>query len=134
MARPISEKYKIDFVIKTMQKYIEDTELPIFKEVCYQNSWDTARIYQLGNENEELLDTIKALTNKKEAELERGGLTGKYNSTMSVFSLKQLGWKDRQDNDIGANIENVTIKVDSLDEKQIERVNKIKETLFKNET
>lgn len=113
MARPISEKYQIDFVLKTMQEYIEKTELPIFKEVCYQNHWDTARIYQLGNENEELLDTIKELTNKKEVELERGGLTGKYNSTMAVFSLKQLGWKDKQDIEVNSgNKKDNTIKVE----------------------
>ena len=26
--------------------------------------------------------------------LEKNALNGKYNATMSVFSLKQLGWKD----------------------------------------
>lgn len=134
MARPVSEKYKIDFVIKTMNDYIDNTELPIFKEVCYQNKWDTARIYQLGNENEELLDTIKALTNKKETELERGGLTGKYSATMAVFSLKQLGWKDKQEVDIASSIDSVNIKVDTVDEKQIDRVRKLQENLFKNET
>ena len=117
-----------------MTKYIDETELPIFKEVCYQNNWDTARIYQLGNENEELLDTIKKLTNKKEAELEKGGLTGKYNPTMAVFSLKQLGWKDRQEVDIASSIDSVNVKVDTMDEKQIDRVRRLQENLFKNET
>ena len=112
MARPISEKYKTDFVLKQMNDYIDNTELPIFKEVCYQNNWDTARIYQLGNEHEEILDTIKKLSNKKEAELEKGGLTGKYNSTMAVFSLKQLGWKDRQEVEVGSNKESNSIKVE----------------------
>lgn len=134
MARPVSEKYKIDFVLKQMNDYIDTTELPIFKEVCYLNNWDTARIYQLGNEHEELLDTIKKLSNKKEAELEKGGLTGKYNPTMAVFSLKQLGWKDRQELDVSTNIESVNVSVDSLDEEQMNRVKKIQENLFKNET
>ena len=133
MARPVSEKYKIDFVIETMTKYIDEAELPIFKEVCYLNNWDTARIYQLGNENEELLDTIKKLTNKKEAELEKGGLTGKYNPTMAVFSLKQLGWKDRQEVDIASSIDSVNVKVDTMDEGQINRVKRLQENLFKNE-
>ena len=134
MARPISDKYKIEFVLKTMNEYIDNTELPIFKEVCYKNNWDTARIYQLGNEYPELLDTIKKLSNKKEVELERGGLTEKYNATMVVFSLKQLGWKDRQEVDIASNIDNVNVKVDVIDEKQIERVNRIKEKILRNET
>ena len=112
MARPISEKYKTEFVLKQMNDYIDNTELPIFKEVCYLNNWDTARIYQLGNEHKEILDTIKKLSNKKEAELERGGLTGKYNSTMAVFSLKQLGWKDRQEVEASVNKESNSIKVE----------------------
>ena len=112
MARPISEKYKTEFVLKQMNDYIDNTELPIFKEVCYQNNWDTARIYQLGNEHEEILDTIKKLSNKKEAELEKGGLTGKYNPTMAVFSLKQLGWKDRQEVEVNGNKESNSIKVE----------------------
>ena len=112
MARPISEKYKTEFVLKQMNDYIDNTELPIFKEVCYLNNWDTARIYQLGNAHEEILDTIKKLSNKKEAELEKGGLTGKYNPTMAVFSLKQLGWKDRQEVEVGSNKDSNSIKVE----------------------
>jgi hypothetical protein len=27
--------------------------------------------------------------------LEKGGLTGKYDKTMVIFSLKQLGWRDK---------------------------------------
>ena len=112
MGRPVSEKYKTDFVLKQMNDYIDNTELPIFKEVCYQNNWDTARIYQLGNEHPEILDTIKKLSNKKEVELEKGGLTGKYNPTMAVFSLKQLGWKDRQEVEVGSNKDSNSIKVE----------------------
>lgn len=31
--------------------------------------------------------------------MERGGLEGKIDKTMAIFSLKQLGWKDRQEID-----------------------------------
>lgn len=27
--------------------------------------------------------------------LEKGALTGKYDKTMAIFSLKQLGWRDK---------------------------------------
>lgn len=33
--------------------------------------------------------------------LERLGLKGKINSTLAVFSLKQLGWRDQQQVDVG---------------------------------
>ena len=29
--------------------------------------------------------------------MEKNALNGKYNSTMAVFSLKQLGWRDRME-------------------------------------
>ena len=61
-------------------------------------------------------------------------LTGKYNATMAVFSLKQLGWKDKQEIDVASNIDSVSVKVDTVDEKQIDRVRKLQENLFKNET
>ena len=134
MARPVSEKYKIDFVIDTINNYIDNTELPIFKEVCYLNDWNPDRIYQLSQESEELLCAIKKCHCKKEVELEKGALTGKYNATMAVFSLKQLGWKDKQEIDVASNIDSVSVKVDTVDEKQIDRVRKLQENLFKNET
>jgi hypothetical protein len=34
---------------------------------------------------------------RKEVVLEKGTLTGVYDKTMAIFSLKQLGWKDKQE-------------------------------------
>jgi hypothetical protein len=45
---------------------------------------------------EEFSDPIKVLIDKKEAALERKALDGEVNTTMAVFSLKQLGWSDKQ--------------------------------------
>lgn len=97
MARGRPPKYDIEEIIDIIEKYIEETDLPIFKEVCYLNNWDDKYVYALGRKNEDLSHCIKKLSNKKEVELERGGLTGKYNPTMVVFSLKQLGWRDKQE-------------------------------------
>ena len=97
MARGRPPKYDTEEIIDIIEKYIEDTDLPIFKEVCYLNNWDDKYVYALGRKNEDLSHCIKKMSNKKEVELERGGLTGKYNPTMVVFSLKQLGWKDKQE-------------------------------------
>lgn len=133
MARPVSPKYEIDFVIDTIYDYIEQTELPIFKEVCYLNDWNPDRIYQLGQQSDELLSAIKKIHCKKEVELEKGALTGKYNPTIAIFSLKQLGWKERQEVDIGTSIESVNVKVDNLDDEQMNRVKKIQESLFRSE-
>ena len=98
MARPT--KYNQDEMIDIIERYIEDTELPIFKEVCYKNNWYDKYVYEMAQKNEELSNSIKKLIAKKEVELERGGITGKYNHSVTIFSLKQLGWKDKQDDEI----------------------------------
>lgn len=104
--------YNVNEIIEKIDKYIEETELPIFKEVCYLNNWNSRYLWELASKNEELTDTIKKLTDKKEVELEKGGLSGKYVSTMAVFSLKQLGWKDRYEKiEEKSNADN-TIKVE----------------------
>ena len=43
---------------------------------------------------------LKRCIAKKEANLEKGALTGKLNPSMAIFSLKQLGWKDRKEVDV----------------------------------
>lgn len=95
MARPTI--YNWEEIIKTIEQYIKDTELPILKEVCYLNGWNYQYIRDNEKKNDALKYTIKKLTAKKEVELEKGGLTGKYNPTIVVFSLKQLGWKDKNE-------------------------------------
>lgn len=134
MARPKSPKYEIDFILDTMEDYIESTELPIFKDVCVKNNWCSDYIYQLSVNNEELSRCIKKLSDKKEVELERGGLTGKYNKTMAVFSLKQLGWKDKIElEQTNSNDNAIKIEMVAPSEEDVERIKRIKEQLFKND-
>jgi hypothetical protein len=47
------------------------------------------------DKNPELFDTIKKITEAKEVMLEKGALVGVFNSSMAIFSLKQVGWKDK---------------------------------------
>ena len=134
MARPVSEKYKVENIIPIIEKYIEEKELPIFKEVCYLNNWDSSHIYELARDNEELDHTIKKLIDKKEKELEQGGLTGKYKTAMAIFSLKQLGWKDKIELEQSSGEDkNIKIEMVSPSEQDAERVKKIREKLFKSE-
>ena len=135
MGRPKNPKYDIDFVIDTIEEYIANTELPIFKEVCVMNNWCNEYIYQMAKENEDLSHSIKKLSDKKEVELERGGLTGKYNKTMAVFSLKQLGWKDKIELEQTVNNGNgIKVEMVAPSEKDIERLKEIREKLFKSES
>lgn len=105
MAKPGNEyksKYNIDFMIKQVNEYIERNKrgLPILKEVCLENEWDYDYVMQLQREHKELSQATKRLLSLKEIKLEKGALLGKIDKTMAIFSLKQLGWKDRNEHDI----------------------------------
>lgn len=92
--RPPKPKYELEFMLGVLEKYTQEAKLPILKEVCYLNDWDYDYVTELARERPELSLSIKKLLGKKEVVLEKGGLTGKFNHTMVIFSLKQLGWRD----------------------------------------
>lgn len=87
--------------LKSIEKYIDKEEIPILKEWCYQNKISSTYIYEL----EEFSEPIKRLLEKKESQLERKGLKGEIDRTMAVFSLKQLGWTDKQEIETKGNSE-----------------------------
>ena len=90
-------KYTPEELEKIRQKieaYTNETEIPILAEFSYQNYIPREILYR----HEELSHSIKRLITKKEAALERLMLSGKQNvSTGCIFSLKQLGWRDRHE-------------------------------------
>ena len=109
MPRPV--KYTdevIANIAEAMNEYTIRTDIPIAAEFAWQNSIPKSTLYNLAEKNEELLEAIKRLTDKKEAQLERQCLNGKIDKTMAVFSLKQLGWKDKTETEhsgsVGINI------------------------------
>lgn len=77
--------------------YIRSTNVPIVAEFAYRNGIHRQQLYEIP----ELSDAIRFCITKKEADLERGALTGILNHTMAIFSLKQLGWRDKQEVDVG---------------------------------
>lgn len=102
MARP--RKYNVDKLVGALKAYTESSEIPILKEFCYKYpiSYDYLLIVAKREDeagNKELYRTIKRTLDKKEAQLERLGLEGRVDKTMAIFSLKQLGWRDRVDID-----------------------------------
>lgn len=108
----VYNKKEIQAILEKLNEYIDNTKIPIVAEFAYQNDIRRAALY----EQPELAYAIKKLIDKKEAELERKGL--ETNNSMAIFSLKQLGWKDRQD--ITSNdepIKNPPIKVIIKDSK-----------------
>lgn len=97
MARPKSGKYKIKDMVQKINEYTDNTELPdipILKEICVENDWNYDYIMKLQRDNDELRQSIKRLLMKKEVLLEKGMTGGQLVASASIFSLKQLGWRD----------------------------------------
>ncbi len=82
---------KLETIIKKFEEYITETEIPILSEFSSKAGILRDDLYNY----EEFYTLRKKAIDKKEAMLERLALEGKINSTMAIFSLKQLGWKDR---------------------------------------
>lgn len=122
-------------MVDIIERYTDDTEIPILKEVVYQNYWnyDTIMKYQRVNEN--LMQSIKRLLNKKEAQLERKGLNKEIDRTVAIFSLKQLGWKDRQEISFdNEQLSEIEIRVNRPSKSDLERVEELEKGLLKNDS
>ena len=93
MARPRKlSKQNIETIKSAMESYIESTDVPILAEFSYTHEIDRQTLYDY----DEFSTLRKRLIAKKESQLERLGLLGEVDRTMAVFSLKQLGWSDKQ--------------------------------------
>jgi hypothetical protein len=91
--KPKYTKKVIKELKANIDAYTITEDIPILKEICFRLHVPSKHVYDFP----ELSDSIKRLIDKKEAMLERKALEGKVDKTMAIFSLKQLGWKDRQD-------------------------------------
>jgi hypothetical protein len=107
MAGGRPKKYKDDSVSKLAEdfkEYIDTTDIPIIAEFAYMNDIDRTLLY----DREVFSTLIKKCIAKKEAQLEKMSLKGEVNTTQAIFSLKQLGWKDKQEQSITFNPANLT--------------------------
>ena len=80
-------------ICEKFEKYINETDLPIIAEFAYMNDLCRQGLYDYP----EFSTLLKKLVDKKEAQLEKLGALNIINSTMAIFSLKQLGWTDKQE-------------------------------------
>lgn len=74
-----------------MEEYTASHDIPILAEFAAENGFYRQQLYEIP----EISDAIKRLITKKEANLEKKGLENSVNTTMAIFSLKQLGWTDK---------------------------------------
>src|SRR3990167_6729193 len=98
---------KYDWVeIRTkLEEYSEVTTVPILNEFFYKfkvpgKQFET----QIENGDEKLGIVRDFLIYKKQAQLERGTLSGQFNHAMAIFSLKQMGWRDNVDSRVDTRI------------------------------
>lgn len=86
-------KKQVDKLLQKFEIYIETTDIPILSEFAYLNDIARTELYDY----KEFSTLKERCLQKKEAQLEKLGLTNAVNPTMAIFSLKQLGWKDKHD-------------------------------------
>ena len=84
-----------------LSKYIESEQIPIIAEFAYKNDIPRQTFYDY----EEFSTLLKKLMDKKESQLEKLSLTGDVNTTMAIFSLKQLGWTDKQEMQLNGGVQ-----------------------------
>ena len=80
-----------DLLAVAFEQYINETEIPIIAEFATIQKVTREHLYDMP----ELSTLLKRCTQKKEANLEKGALSGDLNTSMAIFSLKQLGWSDK---------------------------------------
>lgn len=97
---PKLEEHDIQELVNKFEKYVEETEIPIVVEFAYLNNLDRTFLY----DRAEFSTVLKKCIQKKESQLEKGSLMGVLNSTQAIFSLKQLGWKDKQEIDMKSEV------------------------------
>lgn len=82
----------VNDLVTAFDQYIKETEIPVIAEFAYKNGLTRQTLYDY----EEFSTLIKICTEKKEAQLELKSLRGEVNPTQAIFSLKQMGWTDKQ--------------------------------------
>lgn len=97
MGRPrrVSDKQLIKDAELYLQECRDNGEIPQVIRFAQRNHMTKQNLYHRADLNTDLFDSIKAITDEKQLVLEENALMGKYNATMAIFSLKQLGWRDK---------------------------------------
>jgi len=94
VGRPRKLKAKeVKDLLCAFEEYIDNTDVPIIAGFAYQARIDRTKLYDYP----EFSTLIKRCIDKKESALENGILNGSIPPAAGIFSLKQLGWSDKQE-------------------------------------
>lgn len=91
MARP--REYDREALLIELERYYEETSIPIIARFAATHDVPRELLYDW----DEFSTLLKRCIAKKEAALEEQALAGDVNVAMAIFSLKQLGWTDRNE-------------------------------------
>lgn len=91
------QEYDRETVAIAFAAYIVSEEIPIVAEFAANQGFGKSLMYEWAKEDKDFLNLLNKCTTKKESALERKGLKGEVNTPMAIFSLKQLGWSDKQE-------------------------------------
>ncbi|MCK9245101.1 MAG: DNA-packaging protein [Candidatus Marinimicrobia bacterium] len=86
-------KKRIKEISNELDNYIEESHVPILAHFAYKNNIPRHSLYDYP----EFSTLIKKCIDKKESALELGMLSGEMPPAAAIFSLKQLGWSDKQE-------------------------------------
>ena len=93
------EKRDWSRIMEYANEYLSIVDIPIVCEFANAIGVVGDTLYNKSNTDTEVRAAIRMISDAKQVALEVGALTGKLNATMAIFSLKQMGWKDRVDMD-----------------------------------
>lgn len=116
MARPqkVSDRQLIKGADEYLRECKEKNTFPIIKEFAIRMGISYNRLCERGYENEELSNAIKRIHDTKEIVLERGAMTGQFQPSMAIFSLKQMGWRDKFEEKEESDEESGVIEIPSI--------------------
>jgi hypothetical protein len=102
---------RLEQIENDILEYTENTEIPVLAEFAYLNGIIREELYK----HKELSYAIKMLMAKKEYSLERKAIDGTVIPSFAIFSLKQMGWTDKQNIELSGN-EDKPIRMVSISE------------------
>lgn len=90
-------RYNPHDIAKKLRAYTDKENVPIIAEFAYKNEISKQALAYLTKTCQELLYEYQRALAKKEAQVEIGGLSGRYNGHFALASLKQreIGWTDK---------------------------------------
>lgn len=91
-------------IINGVDDYLNEVDIPIVAEYAHKIGMSSQHICKRAKMSPAVDEAVNRIKEEKEIRIERGVLTGKMNASAGIFSLKQLGWRDKVEADVKADL------------------------------